>query len=133
MIATNNGSLPWRGGPMASELDDAHRRNQMGKITREELQALQDRATRDAVRLQVEAGLDLPTDGLVRRPNPIHPIVTHLSGITAGPSRDHFPGGGGPYPVPIVEDEIAWSGPILVEDFLFATEGSSKPLKVVLT
>ena len=133
MIATNIGSLPWRGGPLADDLEGALRGQADGTIDPKELQQVQDRATRQAVQAQVDAGLDLVTDGLVRRSDPILHVSGRFGGVTAGQENDGFPGIGGPYRVPVVEDAIAWSGPILIEDYLFAKEGIDRPIKVILT
>ncbi|PYT34352.1 MAG: hypothetical protein DMF52_13185 [Acidobacteria bacterium] len=117
MIATNNGSYPWKspdgGGPPDGE-------------------AL-DRITREAVDAQTRAGLDLITDGLVRRHDPVSYVAAHLDGVTLGEARSGFPGSGGRYRVPLVTAEIAWKKPILAEDFLFAKGGGPKPVKPVLT
>lgn len=133
MIATNIGSLPWRGGPLADDLEKVLRGHPDGTIDPKELQQVQDRATRQAVQAQVDAGLDLVTDGLVRWKDPILHVSRRFDGVTAGEIKDGFPGIGGSYRVPVVEDAIAWSGPILVEDYLFAKEGIDRPIKVILT
>ncbi len=117
MIATNNGSFPWKRPAGGAEPDGA----------------VLDRITRESIDLQVRAGLDLVTDGLVRRMDPVTQIAGRLDGITLGERRAGFPGSGASYRVPIVSAEIAWKGPILCEDFLFARDGSTKPVKPVLT
>ena len=117
MIATNNGSFPWM-RPAGDTTPDG---------------AVLDRITREAIDLQVRAGLDLVTDGLVRRTDPVSQVAGRLGGVTLGERREGFPGSGAFYRVPIVASEIAWKGPILCEDFLFARDGASKPVKPVLT
>jgi len=116
MIATNNGSYP-SGNPAGEGLPDG--------------EAL-DRITREAIDAQTRAGLDLVTDGLVRRADPVSHVAGHLEGVVLGDARDGFPGSGGRYRVPVVTSEIAWKAPILAEDFLFARGGSAKPVKPVL-
>jgi len=116
MIATNNGSYPWKNPDGGGDLDG---------------EAL-DRFTREAIDAQVRAGLDLVTDGLVRRPDPVSHVAGRLGGVALGEARHGFPGSGALYRVPIVTAEIAWKGPILTEDFLFAKEGGPKPVKPVL-
>ncbi len=132
MIATNNGSYPWRGTSRGSELEAAKERRRRGEMPAEELRALQDQATREAIEEQARAGLDLVTDGLVRFDDPVGPIVTRLAGMRAGQARASFPGRGAEIPVPVAESEVSWKEPILVEDYLFARQGSPKPVKVVL-
>ena len=45
------------------------------------LEAILDRATIEVVREQVELGIDIPTDGEIRRENYIHYHCRHLRGI----------------------------------------------------
>jgi 5-methyltetrahydropteroyltriglutamate--homocysteine methyltransferase len=117
VIATNNGSFPWT-RPAGETSPDG---------------AVLDRITRETIELQARAGLDLLTDGLVRRTDPVSQVAGHLDGVTLGERREGFPGSGAFYRVPIVAADIAWKGPILCEDFLFARDGSPKPVKPVLT
>jgi len=116
MLATNNGSFPWRdaGDPEGAE------------------EAVLDRVTREVIGAQARAGLDLVTDGLVRRSDPVSHVAGKLEGVTLGAERDGFPGSGARYRVPIVASEVAWRRPILTEDFLFARDGSPKPVKPIL-
>lgn len=116
MIATNNGSFPWKTPGTAGPPDGA----------------LLDRLTREAIDAQARAGLDLVTDGLVRRPDPVSHVAGRLEGVALGEETTGFPGSGVPYRVPVVTAEIAWKKPILAEDFLFAKGGSPRPLKPVL-
>ncbi len=116
MIATNNGSFPWRTPDTPDRLEGA---------------AL-DRVTREAIDAQIRAGLDLVTDGLVRRRDPVTHVAGSLEGVAPGEQRQGLPGSGGSYRVPVVHSEVAWKKPILTEDFLFAKGGSSRPVKPVL-
>jgi 5-methyltetrahydropteroyltriglutamate--homocysteine methyltransferase len=133
MIATNNGSIPLLESPSRAELGQALRSHAEGRVSASQLQEIQDRATRQVVQAQIDAGLDLPTDGFIRRMDPVSYLSTRLSGVKTGPDGRRLPGSGAPFATPVVNGEIAWQGPILVEDFLFAREGCPKPLKVVLT
>ncbi len=116
MLATNNGSFPWK---------DAGARDRGGE-------AAFDRVTREVIEAQARAGLDLVTDGLVRRADPVSHVAGRLDGVALGEERDGFPGSGARYRVPVVAAEVAWRGPILSEDFLFARDGTLKPVKPVL-
>ena len=116
MLTTNNGSFPWKGAAASAAPDGA---------------AL-DRITREVIETQTRAGLDLVTDGLVRRQDPISHVAGRLEGVTLGEARAGFPGSGATYRTPIVASEVAWRRPILSEDYLFAREGSPKPVKPVL-
>ena len=133
MIATNNGSFPLRGTDLGGELEETRRRVRAGQASREALRLLEDRASREAIATQARAGLGLVTDGLVRRADPINPIVSRLSGIRIGEERLPLPWNGADASIPIIEAEVAWPGPILVEDYLFASRGTPCAVKVVLT
>jgi len=132
VITTNNGSFPWRGTALGEALERALLAAPQGAPS-EEARGLRDRLARQAIDEQVRAGCDLVTDGLVRRDDPVGPIIGGLSGLAPGESRPGFPAGGGFYRVPSVRGEIAWKAPILAEDYLFASAGTQVPVKVVLT
>jgi len=116
MIATNNGSFPWR-VPGAPDPGDG---------------AAWDRITREVIDAQIRAGLDVVTDGLVRGGDPVTRLTGGLGGIVGGEERAGFPGSGARYRVPVVRSEIAWTRPVVTEDFLFARGGSARPVKPVL-
>ncbi len=133
MIATNNGSFPWRGSAPGADLEEAMRRSRARGTPADDLRTLQDRVTRETIDEQARAGLDLITDGLVRRSDPVSYLAEPIEGVSLGEERPGFPGSGAAYRVPIVASEVSWKGPILCEDFLFASRGAPRPLKVVLT
>ena len=133
MITTNNGGFPWRGLPGADDLAQALAAGDRGAPAGEAARALHDRVSRTAIEAQVAAGCDLVTDGLARRSDPMSELVAGIGGLEPGPARDGFPGGGGTYQVPVVRREVAWTGPILGENYLFGTRGLEGRLKVVLT
>jgi 5-methyltetrahydropteroyltriglutamate--homocysteine methyltransferase len=130
VIAANNGPFPWRGGPAGRELEAVLRRGD--PPSPEAVRLLHDRATREAIDTQVAAGLDLITDGLVRHSDPTSVLAAHLGGMEPGPRAGVLPGTARPYAVPIVTGEISWAGPILAEDYLFASQSSPRPVKPVL-
>jgi 5-methyltetrahydropteroyltriglutamate--homocysteine methyltransferase len=132
MIAANNGAFPWRGTAAAADLETAAARRVEGGEADEEVRLLHDRLTREAIAAQIEAGLDVVTDGLVRHSDPVSYMVTRLRGMTTGDLRDGFPGSAARFPAPVAEAEVAWSRPIFGEDYLFASRGVSKTLKPVL-
>jgi len=132
VIATNNGSFPWRGSRRAAEIDAARAGHLRGAAPGAELEALFDQATQRAIEEQARAGLDLLTDGMIRRSDPIGPFIGRLQGMSVGDRLVRLPGDGAECRLPIAETEVAWREPILVEDYLFASRGSPKPVKVVL-
>jgi 5-methyltetrahydropteroyltriglutamate--homocysteine methyltransferase len=132
VIAANNGGYPWSGTPLGAALAASGQRQRPGEAPDAELRALMDQATREAIDAQAAAGLDLMTDGHVRRSDPVSPVISRLEGMQIANATTRYPGKGMEIPVPIAAGEIAWREPILVEDYLFASHGSTRPLMVVL-
>ncbi len=132
MIAMNNGGFPWRAPATGKAYSEGLARHQKGEISIEELRALGDRAVREAIEAQIRSGLDLVTDGLVRRVDPVSHVAAQLTGISDGADGGRFPGSGAPCRTLVAEDEVAWNAPILVEDYLFASQGAAKPVKIVM-
>ena len=130
MKIANNGSFPWRGLPEGEAWAAARA---AGTGAPDDDKAARDRATRAAVRAQIAAGCDLPSDGRIGRLAPVAATVAGLEGIELGDERAGFPGGGRPYRVPVVRGEIAWRGALVAEDHLFASQGIDRPVKAILT
>ena len=133
MIATNNGSFPWRDSAAGRDLVKGRERPAEGMLSSDELGALEDRVIRYLVDIQVRTGVELIPDGLLRQEDPVRHLALRLTGIAAGKPGESFPGQNQRYTTPVIEAEIAWPGPLLVEDFLFASGGSDRPIKVVTT
>lgn len=133
MIATNNGSYPWKEMPAGGELRELLESNAGRAADPDRVRLLQDSVTRQIIDEQASAGLDLITDGLVRRGSPMEPVARGLGGLRIGEDRIRYPGRPGLVAQPLAESEIQWKEPILVEDYLFAGRGAPRPVKVVLT
>src|SRR3954465_12030048 len=61
-------------------LKDAVQRFDVGEISQEDLGAVQDRAAREAIELQEACGVDILTDGEMRRRSWTDPLTKSLSG-----------------------------------------------------
>lgn len=97
-----------------------------------ELRAAEDRMAELALREQIEAGLDLVTDGLVRWYDP----VSHLAGTLAGVRINgllRFFDTNFYFRQPVVHSKLGRTKPLVVNEFLFAKDKSSRPVKPVLT
>lgn len=111
--------------PATSEIPDP-------AVNRSTLEDL-DRATRDVVRLQVEAGIDIPTDGEIRRENYIHYHCRHLDGfdfdrLTEKVVRD----GTWRAKLPTVVGPISPRESFLDRDYLVAQSATSHPVKMTI-
>lgn len=103
-----------------------------GEKTDAELRAAEDRMTELALVEQIEAGLDLVTDGLIRWYDP----VSHLAGKLAGVRINgllRFFDTNFYFRQPVVHSKLERTKPLVVEEFLFAKAKSSRPVKPVLT
>jgi len=91
------------------------------------------RGIRDAVAAQTDAGIDIPTDGEIRRENYIHYHCRHLSGIDFGGLTDK-PVRGGNYvaALPTIRDDIRAGEPFLVRDYEIAQRATDRPVKITL-
>ncbi|MBI3013640.1 MAG: methionine synthase [Candidatus Tectomicrobia bacterium] len=133
-------------------LKEARLSHDEGKIGAEEFRAVEDRAIREAVRLQEEAGLDVVTDGEFRRLNFQDSFGASVSGFEAsrGDMRRvaGMSEGGKPlerWEIPLTEPKgivmlnrrpvverlsLARNGPL--EEYRFVSQVARKPAKVTL-
>jgi len=100
----------------------------------EESEALFVRAAREVIADQVEAGIDVPTDGEVRRENYIHYHCRHLDGFDfEGLTRRVVRDGAYETELPTIRGAIAarQTG-FLVQDWRAAQQFTDRPIKVTL-
>ncbi len=100
----------------------------------DEVEALLVRGTGDAVRDQVEAGIDVPTDGEIRRENYIHYHCRHMTGfdfvnLTPRSSRnDAYVA-----ELPTIRGKVeATSTDFLERDFRVAQSFTDRPIKITV-
>ena len=92
-----------------------------------------DRGTRDAVLDQVGAGIDIPTDGEVRRENYIHYHCRHLSGIDFDNlTRKVLRNGAYTAYLPTITGPISIAKPFLTHDWQVAQSYTDKPVKITM-
>ena len=102
-------------------------------IKGDELEALFVRGTREAVHDQVSAGVDIPTDGEIRRENYIHYHCRHLGGIEFGRmTRKASRGGTFDAAVPTVRGPLVAGGSFLPRDWHIAQAYTNQPVKITL-
>jgi methionine synthase II (cobalamin-independent) len=99
----------------------------------EKLLAVLDKATREVVQLQVDAGIDIPTDGEIRRENYIHYHCRHVNGVdfeelTEKAMRNEA----WTARVPTITSELSAKEPFLVRDWQIAQSVTDKPVKITL-
>ena len=98
----------------------------------EELEPLAVRATKDAIEDQINSGIDIVTDGEMRRENYIHYHCRQLEGIDFEHRKEmeFRPGFHGR--VPVIIDQIQAKAPFLPSDWKAAQELSDRPVKITL-
>ncbi|HEY7587245.1 MAG TPA: methionine synthase [Thermoplasmata archaeon] len=102
-----------------------------GELGREELHALEEKATREWLRFQEEIGIDIPVDGEQYRGDMATYFAENIEGTEiSGLVRSY---GNRYYKKPIIVDELRRKGPISVEWFTFAQSLTKKPVKGMIT
>jgi methionine synthase II (cobalamin-independent) len=116
-------------------LKEAREKKEQGKITADELRAIEDRAIRDVVRLQEEAGLQAITDGEFRRAFWHIDFLTGFDGIemTHSDYAVSFKGEGGATAhtssMLAVNGKVRRSRPIMVDHFAFLKTATTRTPK----
>lgn len=118
--------------PRPARLRAALARFDRKEIGEEDLRRVEDEVTVEVIDEQLEAGLDIITDGQIRWGDPQTYIACRLSGASINGLVRYFDNNTY-FGQPIVEGELAWTGPITVSDYRFAAAHSPKPVKAVLT
>ncbi len=133
MIATVVGSYPKiPNRPRPARLRIAINRFDRGEITEAELARVADEVTIEVIQEQVNAGLDLITDGQIRWEDEQTYIARELTNVSIDGLIRWFDTNMY-YRQPVIEGPVAWQWPITVRDYRFAVEHSPKPVKAVLT
>ena len=108
------------------------RAKELWRVPAELLQEAQDDATLTAIRAQEEAGLDVLTDGEIRRESYSNHFATALDGLdldSPGTVRNRS---GIDIPVPRVTGEIRRPGPIQAEDVRFLRAHTDRAVKITV-
>jgi len=132
MLTSHVGHYPRIGDrPEQQGLRRALHRFDRGEIKPKQLKAAMDQVTREAIAEQVEAGLDVVTDGMIRWEDPLSRVARGLSGMEIRGMLRFFDTNTF-YRQPVVVGGLERKAPITIEDFRFAASCSKKPVKVVL-
>jgi 5-methyltetrahydropteroyltriglutamate--homocysteine methyltransferase len=96
------------------------------------LETILDRATIEVVREQVELGIDIPTDGEIRRENFIHYHCRHLHGIDFDALTERQIRGHHQALLPTITGPIEAGPPFLVRDWQISQGATKKPVKITV-
>ena len=108
------------------------RARELWRIPESMLPEAQNDATLVAIRAQEAAGLDIITDGEIRRESYSNRFATALEGIDIDNAGQALDRSGHPNPVPRIVGPIRRRHPVEVEDTKFLRAHSSKPIKMTV-
>jgi len=133
LILTTAGSYPRIGdAPELQRHRQAYAQRERGEIGEEAFRKVEDEATAEAIREQIEAGIDLVTDGQIRWYDPYSHLARGLEGIEINGLLRLFDTNCY-FRQPVVKGRVRRKGPILLREYEFARSVSSRPVKPVLT
>ena len=135
-----NGRPPFRADHIGSllrtqELRQAFRRHSEGKLDDQGLRAAQDQAIRGVLRLQEECGLEVATDGEFRRISYWEKFVRLTRGLVVKDAVFRFHDEHGhdrAFTAPFVASKVGRSGPITLDEYLFASPLTRATQKVTM-
>jgi 5-methyltetrahydropteroyltriglutamate--homocysteine methyltransferase len=101
-------------------------------MSADELERVVEEVTIEVIDEQIDAGLDLVTDGAIRWEDEQAYIAGKLGGISLNGLQRWYDNNMY-FRQPVIEGDIVWREPVTVRDYRFAVEHCSKPVKAVLT
>jgi 5-methyltetrahydropteroyltriglutamate--homocysteine methyltransferase len=108
------------------------RAKELWRIPEPYLAEAQDDATVMAIRAQEEAGLDIITDGEIRRESYSNRFATALEGVDIDNPGTALDRSGHPNPVPRIVGKIRRKHPVEVEDLKFLKRHTSRMVKITV-
>lgn len=108
------------------------RAKELWRIPEPFLEEAQDDATRLAIRDQERAGLDIITDGEIRRESYSNRFATALEGLDLDNYGEVLTRSGKPVPVPRITGPIRRARPVEVEDLKFLRANTDRQIKITL-
>jgi 5-methyltetrahydropteroyltriglutamate--homocysteine methyltransferase len=117
------------------DLVTAWRAWEAGEIDSEKLREAQDRAIRDAIKMQEDLDLPIVTDGEFRRAGWSRGFLNAVEGFNFASSKLVFRSDDGfttASPAPVATEKVRRVRPIVTEDFRFISTVASRPVKVTM-
>jgi len=119
-------------GRLAGRFPPRVRARELWRVEPEFLAEAQDDATLLAIRAQEDAGLDIITDGEIRRESYSNRFATVLDGVDIDNPGTALDRSGHPNPVPRVTGPIRRRHPVEVADVKFLREHTSRTIKITV-
>jgi 5-methyltetrahydropteroyltriglutamate--homocysteine methyltransferase len=133
MLTTVVGSYPKiPNRPRPARLRAAIARFERGEIGEDELRRVEDEVTIEVIQEQVEAGIDIVSDGQIRWEDDQTYFARRMDGFTIDGLIRYFDTNTY-YRQPVVTGAVQWRRPITVEDYRFAAAHSPRPVKALVT
>lgn len=133
LITTVVGNYPKIGpGTKAPSLRNAISQFDHGRIGMQDLRDIENQVTEEVIKEQIDAGIDLVTDGQIRWDDGQTYLARGIKGFTINGLIRYFDSNTY-YRHPIASSNLAWEAPITVQDFAFASRHSVNPVKAVVT
>ncbi|MFZ9505367.1 MAG: hypothetical protein ACO29W_00085 [Burkholderiaceae bacterium] len=108
------------------------RAREIWKVPAAVLAEAQDDATLAAIKLQEDAGLDIITDGEIRRESYSNRFATALEGVDIDNPGTALDRSGHPNPVPRITGKIRRKHAVQVEDVKFLRRHTTRPIKITV-
>jgi len=115
----------------APSLRAAITRHDAGRITGDELRKVEEEVTKEVIQDQIDAGIDLVTDGHIRWDDGQTYFARGIDGFTINGLIRYFDTNTY-YRHPVPEKALESQGPIAVKDYEFAAANSARPVKAVI-
>src|SRR6201987_3233683 len=119
-------------GPLADRFPPRVRARELWRVDPAHLGQAQQDATLLAIRAQEEAGLDIITDGEIRRESYSNRFATALDGVDIDNPGTALDRSGHPNPVPRVVGPIRRRHPVQVDDLAFLRAHTDRTVKVTV-
>src|SRR5882672_8889718 len=117
---------------LAKEMPARIRAQELWRVSAEWLEQAQDDATMLAIREQERAGLDIITDGEIRRESYSNRFATALEGVDIDNPGTALDRSGHPNPVPRIVGKIRRQHAVEIEDVKFLRAHTNKPVKMTV-
>jgi len=108
------------------------RAQELWRVPDAQLAEAQDDATVIAIRAQEEAGLDIITDGEIRRESYSNRFATALEGVDLDNPGSALDRSGHPNPVPRIVGRVRRKHPVEVQDLLFLKKHTTRKTKITV-
>ena len=117
---------------LAGRFPPRTRAKELWRIPGEYLAEAQDSATIEAIKLQEEAGLDIITDGEIRRESYSNRFATALEGVDIDNPGTALDRSGHPNPVPRIVGKIRRKHAVEVDDLKFLKKHTDRMVKITI-